>query len=168
MATRRLHPLAVAAAYLLAIAGIVGMVHVAAPPPEEVARASAQASLDAWVDGDYAGFRDTWSAYPTRLLSERDYLAITDETCPPKPCASASAYLVGTVDIRGDRATAHTTRSIAGKIVHGVFPLVHEQGTWRYHPDRGSLDIFERIHSDEWTVDEAIAEIGTATKCPEA
>lgn len=144
-----------------------------APPAPAAPNVSkvAETSLNAWARGDYAGFRDTWAAYPTRLLGERDYLELTDRTCPPKPCPTRNGYHVNSVTLDGATASVVTThtvldrpRGFIGPVVwHDVrstHTFINELGDWRYQPPTSAVRLMERIHAGELTIAEAAAELG--------
>jgi hypothetical protein len=97
----------------------------------EAAQATAQTEFGLLAGGDYAGAWDLWTADAQRAVGRADFVAL-GATCPRGVPATATVRRLVDDDTvaldwrRGDRT--------------GTATVVYTGGSWRYQPDRSTLD----------------------------
>lgn len=162
---RRWWPLFAAIAVLLMLAGAASMWWVMRPtgtasptsavaPDDrsmEAAQRMAQAEMDAFTSGDYAGAWDLWSARGKSAISRTDYIRLNTE-CKP---LQGLPFVIKSIRPEGDGAVFIAER---GGLTFS-FALVFEDHGWRFIPPAENLAGYAK------GVDALIAEKKAADSC---
>lgn len=106
------------------------------PQTVEAAKALAQAQVDAFAAGDYAGTWDMWSAEGKAAISREDYVRFNTEC--PSPIEGVA------IDVTSARLENPTTSVVIIKTV-GVtasYNVVYQDGKWRWQPNPDGMAKF--------------------------